>query len=152
MLMCTAMRRVSTVVLSKYTHRALLTVLAWKALRQPCTSGSSRGAFFVCATSALGAEFLVRHNTERAMPVGHLRARARRARARSELQRQALRRRAALLAARTRRGAAAAPIGRRGLQAIGFVALLALLRRITCLLYTSPSPRDRTRSRMPSSA
>ena len=28
---------------------------------------------------------------------------------------------------------------------IGFVALL-------CLLYTSPSPRDRTRSRMPSSA
>ena len=25
-------------------------------------------------------------------------------------------------------------------------------RAITCLLYTSPSPRDRTRSRMPSSA
>ena len=25
-------------------------------------------------------------------------------------------------------------------------------RRYTCLLYTSPSPRDRTRSRMPSSA
>ena len=25
-------------------------------------------------------------------------------------------------------------------------------RGITCLLYTSPSPRDRTRSRMPSSA
>ena len=25
-------------------------------------------------------------------------------------------------------------------------------RHITCLLYTSPSPRDRTRSRMPSSA
>ena len=25
-------------------------------------------------------------------------------------------------------------------------------RRQTCLLYTSPSPRDRTRSRMPSSA
>ena len=25
-------------------------------------------------------------------------------------------------------------------------------RSITCLLYTSPSPRDRTRSRMPSSA
>ena len=24
--------------------------------------------------------------------------------------------------------------------------------KITCLLYTSPSPRDRTRSRMPSSA
>ena len=24
--------------------------------------------------------------------------------------------------------------------------------RLTCLLYTSPSPRDRTRSRMPSSA
>ena len=28
----------------------------------------------------------------------------------------------------------------------------AIWRRITCLLYTSPSPRDRTRSRMPSSA
>ena len=26
------------------------------------------------------------------------------------------------------------------------------LKHITCLLYTSPSPRDRTRSRMPSSA
>ena len=26
------------------------------------------------------------------------------------------------------------------------------LRDMTCLLYTSPSPRDRTRSRMPSSA
>ena len=25
-------------------------------------------------------------------------------------------------------------------------------RTLTCLLYTSPSPRDRTRSRMPSSA
>ena len=29
---------------------------------------------------------------------------------------------------------------------------LADLARIICLLYTSPSPRDRTRSRMPSSA
>ena len=29
---------------------------------------------------------------------------------------------------------------------------LALQRNYTCLLYTSPSPRDRTRSRMPSSA
>ena len=28
----------------------------------------------------------------------------------------------------------------------------ALKHNITCLLYTSPSPRDRTRSRMPSSA
>ena len=26
------------------------------------------------------------------------------------------------------------------------------LKRLICLLYTSPSPRDRTRSRMPSSA
>ena len=32
-------------------------------------------------------------------------------------------------------------------------AVLALEERgISCLLYTSPSPRDRTRSRMPSSA
>ena len=29
---------------------------------------------------------------------------------------------------------------------------LACLRNTACLLYTSPSPRDRTRSRMPSSA
>ena len=27
-----------------------------------------------------------------------------------------------------------------------------LIRKASCLLYTSPSPRDRTRSRMPSSA
>ena len=31
-------------------------------------------------------------------------------------------------------------------------ALLAKYRRIDCLLYTSPSPRDRQKSRMPSSA
>src|SRR5665811_1332714 len=31
------------------------------------------------------------------------------------------------------------------------VALQHDLERVTCLLYTSPSPRDRTRSRMPSS-
>ena len=30
--------------------------------------------------------------------------------------------------------------------------LAASEQAITCLLYTSPSPRDRTRSRMPSSA
>ena len=28
----------------------------------------------------------------------------------------------------------------------------AIIQNISCLLYTSPSPRDRTRSRMPSSA
>ena len=28
----------------------------------------------------------------------------------------------------------------------------AIISTIVCLLYTSPSPRDRTRSRMPSSA
>ena len=32
------------------------------------------------------------------------------------------------------------------------VNLLITLRMLICLLYTSPSPRDRTRSRMPSSA
>ena len=30
--------------------------------------------------------------------------------------------------------------------------LVALVLLVACLLYTSPSPRDRTRSRMPSSA
>ena len=38
----------------------------------------------------------------------------------------------------------------------GFISqdskLKTMPERITCLLYTSPSPRDRTRSRMPSSA
>ena len=32
------------------------------------------------------------------------------------------------------------------------VEKMYLKYKITCLLYTSPSPRDRTRSRMPSSA
>ena len=32
------------------------------------------------------------------------------------------------------------------------LAALAAGRHVVCLLYTSPSPRDRTRSRMPSSA
>ena len=48
-----------------------------------------------------------------------------------------------------------------GLMRLGIVAALAAEARIlspgvvpmqTCLLYTSPSPRDRTRPRMPSSA
>ena len=34
----------------------------------------------------------------------------------------------------------------------GYYAVVATTRPETCLLYTSPSPRDRTRSRMPSSA
>ena len=34
----------------------------------------------------------------------------------------------------------------------GDVILVVLVRYLICLLYTSPSPRDRTRSRMPSSA
>ena len=34
----------------------------------------------------------------------------------------------------------------------GLTSYGAYSRALTCLLYTSPSPRDRTRSRMPSSA
>ena len=34
----------------------------------------------------------------------------------------------------------------------GYATLLGFLLLLACLLYTSPSPRDRTRSRMPSSA
>ena len=30
--------------------------------------------------------------------------------------------------------------------------MMAVIEALRCLLYTSPSPRDRTRSRMPSSA
>ena len=40
------------------------------------------------------------------------------------------------------------PLARIGLVIVSCVALTGT----TCLLYTSPSPRDRTRSRMPSSA
>ena len=45
----------------------------------------------------------------------------------------------------------------RGLPAVDINDLAGLLERLDdlpndCLLYTSPSPRDRTRSRMPSSA
>ena len=41
-----------------------------------------------------------------------------------------------------------------GLAAIGFITLIILAyhRHKTCLLYTSPSPRDLSTSRMPSSA
>ena len=35
---------------------------------------------------------------------------------------------------------------------IGFIGVLIILKPSTCLLYTSPSPRDRQKSRMPSSA
>ena len=35
---------------------------------------------------------------------------------------------------------------------LSFIARLLCLILCNCLLYTSPSPRDRTRSRMPSSA
>ena len=37
-------------------------------------------------------------------------------------------------------------------HAMGFVSGVDTVDTFTCLLYTSPSPRDRTRSRMPSSA
>ena len=38
------------------------------------------------------------------------------------------------------------------LSSRGDVSGMSLAQLILCLLYTSPSPRDRTRSRMPSSA
>ena len=43
------------------------------------------------------------------------------------------------------------PILPAGLQPYLPIAIVAALDAL-CLLYTSPSPRDRTRSRMPSSA
>ena len=43
-----------------------------------------------------------------------------------------------------------AEANRKVLEAWGEIYALAMLK--CCLLYTSPSPRDRTRSRMPSSA
>ena len=50
--------------------------------------------------------------------------------------------------------AAGAPVLQRALPAVGIAALLLLVRRVlrSCLLYTSPSPRDATLSRMPASA
>ena len=35
---------------------------------------------------------------------------------------------------------------------LGLLSTVIALLGVACLLYTSPSPRDRTRSRMPSSA
>ena len=35
---------------------------------------------------------------------------------------------------------------------VRLVAIFSIMAAVPCLLYTSPSPRDRTRSRMPSSA
>ena len=48
--------------------------------------------------------------------------------------------------------AAAALSGVDEVYRVGGVQAIAALAYGTCLLYTSPSPRDRTRSRMPSSA
>ena len=46
-----------------------------------------------------------------------------------------------------------ASVGRQGLRRVFTPNVLNQLALIAlCLLYTSPSPRDRTRSRMPSSA
>ena len=45
-----------------------------------------------------------------------------------------------------------APRGRQGVRTTLWTTALAADRAYVCLLYTSPSPRDRTRSRMPSSA
>ena len=63
-----------------------------------------------------------------------------------------------LLAARSRLNAAEQAAGRASVSVLSFVAA-AVCRLLpqhaelnACLLYTSPSPRDRTRSRMPSSA
>ena len=42
--------------------------------------------------------------------------------------------------------------GLRALTTVTPASAEALVRHYSCLLYTSPSPRDRTRSRMPSSA
>ena len=39
-----------------------------------------------------------------------------------------------------------------GLSFLGVTALLEKVGKYACLLYTSPSPRDRQKSRMPSSA
>ena len=37
-------------------------------------------------------------------------------------------------------------------EALGYVSTFLVEHHFTCLLYTSPSPRDRQKSRMPSSA
>ena len=46
-------------------------------------------------------------------------------------------------------------LSRMSLFALGvmpYISASIIMQLMTCLLYTSPSPRDRTRSRMPSSA
>ena len=49
-------------------------------------------------------------------------------------------------------GGLLANIGARIFDLIPFIAIGMAADYYNCLLYTSPSPRDRTRSRMPSSA
>ena len=51
-----------------------------------------------------------------------------------------------------RRGASPPAIENRRKAALRFTRLHNGIETWACLLYTSPSPRDRTRSRMPSSA
>ena len=48
--------------------------------------------------------------------------------------------------------AVAATLDRLGREVLAVEANPATVRQWTCLLYTSPSPRDRQKSRMPSSA
>ena len=47
---------------------------------------------------------------------------------------------------------AAANLAQQGLYDQARILMLEKAKLSNCLLYTSPSPRDRTRSRMPSSA
>ena len=52
----------------------------------------------------------------------------------------------------TRRGSTVGTEVRGGLVTFVTMAYIVVLNPIICLLYTSPSPRDRQKSRMPSSA
>ena len=49
-------------------------------------------------------------------------------------------------------GEIAETASRTGSRVAGPIPLPTKIERYTCLLYTSPSPRDRQKSRMPSSA
>jgi hypothetical protein len=127
--------RSSAAVRSRRLHQAFLAIVAWKALRQPMGASSSplnnpssRKLLFVAGAGALGSEFLVRRGTEHEMPVGRWRAQARRMRSRAELQRRALRRRAAHASQRVRSvDLRPAATSRVGLAVEGAVVLAAVV-------------------------
>lgn len=70
-------------VRARVTHALMLGLMAYKAMRQPLPAGSRRRGLAIVAAGALAAEYSLRKGTARELPVGQMRARMRRTRARA---------------------------------------------------------------------